>query len=334
MGVGVWRGCAWMILVGATARGAIAQELPCRLDGRLLPAARAVSAEVRSDALTLRALTEAASMRAPEVLSWRAVGGDPALRAERLREWIASRAPAENSPRCAVVVDGEVTAAALVPRLAEVQSEPRGERAVWRVALPYGASSPQLVIAPDRARIRRVDLDAEGGAVGAIEGPASVQVVLERGGDPQVWARWRVGTQDEERVPSVEDDVQVRREVNLLRRRAEVASLRADPFAAAIARERAMAMAGLRRVAHRVNGIDPVESLARAGLRAGAVVELVGRAPTLAGAYAAIVTSPTHRERLEEPTVDAIGVGTARADDQVYLVVLLLAGPSLGGTGR
>lgn len=338
MAVGASRVCAWILLSAWTLhrpRDARADELPCRLDGRLLPAARAASLDAPPDATTLRALTEAAAMRAPEVLSWRASGGDVGDREARLRAWVASRAPASGSPRCAVVIDGEVTAAALVPRLAEVVDEPaEGGRSAWRAALPAGAVSPQLVVAPDQGRIARVAVDAEGRARAEVEGGATVQLVLERGGDPQVWARWRVGAGAPERVPRVEDDVHVRREVNLLRARAGVSPLRADLFAASIARDRARVMARTRRVAHVIEGGDPVETLARAGLRAGTVVELVGRAPTLAGAFAAIFTSPTHRERLEEPSVDALGIGTARADAQVYLVVILVSRPSLGGALR
>ncbi|MEZ4392377.1 MAG: CAP domain-containing protein [Polyangiales bacterium] len=338
MAVGASRVCAWILLSASALQrpgAARADELPCRLDGRLLPAARAASLDAAPDATALRALTEAAHMRAPEVLSWRASGGDVAARDARLRAWITSRAPSPGSPRCAVVIDGEVTAAALVPRLAEVVDEPaEGGRSVWRAALPAGAASPQLVVAPDRGRIARVAVDAEGRARVRVEGGATVQLVLERAGDPQVWARWRVGPSAQEPAPHVEDDVHVRREVNLLRARAGVSALRADPFAASIARDRAREMARSRRVAHVIEGEDPVDSLARAGLRAGTVVELVGRAPTLAGAFTAIFTSPTHRERLEEPSVDALGVGTARADAQVYLVVILLSRPSLGGALR
>lgn len=338
MAVGASRVCAWILLSASALYrpgAAWADELPCRLDGRLLPAARAASLDVAPDATALRALTEGAAMRAPEVLSWRASGGDVTARDARLRDWIASRAPSSGSPRCAVVIDGEVTAAALVPRLAEVVDEAaEGGRSVWRAALPAGAASPQLVVAPDRGRIVRVGVDVEGRARAVVEGGATVQLVLERGGDPQVWARWRVGADAQERVPAVEDDVHVRREVNLLRARAGVSALRVDLFAASVARDRARVMARTRRVAHVIEGGDPVETLARAGLRTGTVVELVGRAPTLAGAFAAIFTSPTHRERLEEPSVDAIGIGTARADAQVYLVVILASGPSLGEAMR
>jgi hypothetical protein len=43
----------------------------------------------------------------------------------------------------------------------------------------------------------------------------------------------------------------------------------------------------------------------------------------------ALLASPAHRERLEENGARVVGVGAARADGQVYLVVLLTDGAAL-----
>jgi hypothetical protein len=66
-----------------------------------------------------------------------------------------------------------------------------------------------------------------------------------------------------------------------------------------------------------------------AQVQAGIVVEVVGRGPTLGDALGALLASPAHRERLEENGARVVGVGAARADGQVYLVVLLTDGAAL-----
>ncbi|MFO0628174.1 MAG: hypothetical protein U0325_21555 [Polyangiales bacterium] len=302
---------------------AAAQDLPCRLDGRLLPAARAAMETPPPTAATVRALTEGASMRAPEVLTWRAEGGDAALRRARLHAWIRSRAP-DGVPRCAVVHGDAQTAAALVPRLAELQIT--ADPARWCVALPAEASTPQLVVAPDDGPIRRVDLGADGCAPAPVLTAATLQVTLVRAGDPQVWARWRVGPPAAWEHPAVADDLGVRRAVNDLRARARRGALRPDPLAAMLAGRRAQTLAASRRVAHVIDDEGPLNVWRDAQVQAGFVAEVVARGPTLRDALGALLTSPAHRERLEEAGARVIGVGAARADGQVYLVVLLTDG--------
>lgn len=306
-----------------------AQDLPCRLDGRLLPAARAALLAPPPPAATVRTLTEDASLRAPEVLTWRADGGDASARLEGLRRWIETRAPRTVS-RCAVVADPQRTAAALVPRLAEVIDEPAsGLARRWRVALPAGATTPQLVVAPDDGPISRRDIDAAGGVSATLAGGATLQVVLSMDGDPQVWARWREGPADPRSAPQVEDAMGVHRAVEGVRRRAGCAGLRPDPLAAMLAARRARVQAETRRLAHVVEGQGPVEALAQSSVRAGVLAEVMGRGPTLSDALGAVLGSPSHREQLEAAELRAIGVGTAAAEGQVYLVILMTDGTAL-----
>lgn len=318
----------WGVVVAFTlvARGVLAQDLPCRLDGRLLPAARAAMSSPPPAAAAVRALTEGASMRAPEVLTWRADGGDAETRLARLRAWITSRAP-DASPRCAVVHGEAQTAAALVPRLVELQV--MTDPARWCVALPAGANAPQLVIAPDDGPISRVDLGGDGCVAAPEVTAGTVQVTLVRGGDPQVWARWRVGPPAAWEHPVVGDEIGVRRAVMALRARAGRGSLRPDPLAAMLASRRAATLAASRRVAHVVDDQGPLAVWTDAHVQAGIVVEVVGRGPTLSDALGALLASPAHRERLEEAGARVLGVGAARADGQVYLVVLLTDGAAL-----
>ncbi len=308
------------------ARGVGAQDLPCRLDGRLLPAARAAMQVPPPSAATIRELTEGASMRAPEVLTWRADGGDADTRLARLRAWISSRAP-DASPRCAVVHGEAQTAAALVPRLAELQVTAPPAR--WCVALPAGASTPQLVVAPDDGAISRVDLGSDGCVAAPELTAGTLQITLFRQGDPQVWARWRVGPPAAWENPAVGDEIGVRQAVNALRARAGRGALRPDPLAAMLASRRASTLAAARRVAHVVDDQGPLAVWTAAQVQAGIVVEVVGRGPTLRDALGALLTSPAHRERLEEVGARVMGVGAARAEGQVYLVVLLTDGAAL-----
>lgn len=310
-----------------------AEAPPCRLDGRLLPAARAVlDARLPVDAEALRAMTEGASLRAPEVLSWRAEGGDPALREARMHAWIRSRAPAGEGARCAVVTDGARAAVALVPRAAEVIDLPAREGARgWQVALPAGASDAALLVARGDAAVERVAIDAEGRAAARVEGAATMQVVLSREGDVGVWARWSIGPGAEGATEPVRSPRDVVRAINALRARASVAALRADPLLASVASAFAARLASSRQVAHRVDGLDATGRMARAGLRADVVAEDVSRSPTLDGAWVALTRSPSHRANLVEARVDAVGVGLAEADGQVYLVVLMASRPGLVG---
>lgn len=310
-----------------------AEAPPCRLDGRLLPAARAVlDAEFPVDAEALRAMTEGASLRAPEVLSWRAEGGDPALREARMHAWIRSRAPVGEGARCAVVTDGARAAVALVPRAVEVVDLPPREGArAWQVALPAGASDAALLIARGDAAVERVTLDGEGRASARVEGAATMQVVLSRAGDVAVWARWSTGAAAEAATEPVRSPRDVVHAINTLRARASVAALRADPLLASVATSFAARLASSRRVAHAVDGLDATGRMARAGLRADVVAEDVSRSPTLDGAWVALTRSPSHRANLVEARVDAVGVGLAEADGQIYLVVLMASRPGLVG---
>ncbi len=130
------------------------------------------------------------------------------------------------------------------------------------------------------------------------------------------------------------DEIGVRAAINGLRRRARVDSLRPDPLAASMATQRARGLADARRVAHVIDTEGPVEALQRAQVRAGVIVEVIARGPTLSDAGGALLSSPTHRARLEEPSPRVIGVGSARADGQVYVVALLTDGTSLTAGAR
>jgi uncharacterized protein YkwD len=301
----------------------------------LIPAARALLREGPApDADALRAATEAASLRAPEVLAWRADGGDAASQEARLWAWVRSRAPSPETPRCAVLREGVRLVAALVPRASEVTDlAPEGGMHAWRVALPVGATEPAVLIALDDGPVQRVAIDAEGRAAARVPSDATLQVVLSRGGDPQVWARWRVGAGRAAEETSVQQPEEVLRAVNALRARVGFASLRQDPLLALVARGYADELAAARRLAHVIDGVDPAARLAQAGLRADVVAEDIARAPTLDGAWRSLLGSPAHRGNLVEARVDAAGVGVARADGQVYLVVLLASRAGLVGAG-
>lgn len=315
-----------MVIGSAPVR---AQEFGCRSDGRLLPAARAVLGDARVSAETLRALTEAASLRAPDVLSWRAEGGDPELRLAQLRAWVASRSLASESPRCAVVSTGGSMAMALVPRAAEVIALPAepGHRA-WLVALPSAAENPVLLAAPDHGPVVRHPINAEGIAGLRIEGAATMQVVLVRAGEPQVWARWREGTPRAESVVPMSSAADVLHAVNAMRVHEGRTVLRGDPLLVRAAEGYAVTLAQARRVAHTVDG-DPSGRLARMGIRADVVGEVIARAPTLVGAFDALHASPSHREVLLDTRIDAMGTAIAVAEGQRYLVVMVAARPAI-----
>lgn len=327
------RALAAALSLGLVAKSAAAQEVPCRLDGRLLPAARAILASSGPvDAEALRAMTEDAGLRAPEVLSWRAEGGDPARRDEAMRAWVRSRAPEAEGARCVALRDALRAAVALVPRVAEVldRDAPEGVRA-WQVLLPAGATDAAVLVAQGDGAALRVPIDAEGRASAQVAGDATLQVVLTRAGDVAAWARWRVGARTPEAAEDVRSSREVMRAINVLRARASVSPLRADPLLAAVAGAYAAELAARRQVAHVVEGVDARGRMARAGLRAEVVAEDVARAPTLDGAWRALTRSPAHRTNLIEARVDAVGVGVAGADGQVYLVVLMASRPGLTG---
>ena len=152
--------------------------------------------------------------------------------------------------------------------------------------------------------------------------PVLVQVVATGPDGPRPVAEQRVG--EGPPVAVVRSDEPVATRVDRLRESAEVGPLRRNQLLARVAERHARAICRDGRVSHLTGGADPVERLAREGIRARHVGETAARSRDLDTAYAATLRSPSHRAALVDRRFTDIGVGSAEGH---CLVVLLAAWP-------
>ncbi|MCA9608746.1 MAG: CAP domain-containing protein, partial [Myxococcales bacterium] len=144
-------------------------------------------------------------------------------------------------------------------------------------------------------------------------GPEGPRPVAERAPPPAPAAPTTV-------VPR--SDEPVARRIDRLREAGGVRTLRPNRLLDRVAARHAAGVCRSGRVAHLGEGGDPVERLAREGIRARHVGETVARAEDLEAAYAAMLRSPSHRAALSDARMTDVGVGRANGR---CLVVLLAA---------
>lgn len=113
-----------------------------------------------------------------------------------------------------------------------------------------------------------------------------------------------------------------------LREDAGVGVLRQNRLLGLIAERHAQRVCDRGVVSHLAPDGDPEERLAREGIRARHVGEVISRATNLSRAYGALLDSPSHRSALLDERFTDLGIGQARDDsDQLCLVILLAAWP-------
>ncbi|MBX3269350.1 MAG: hypothetical protein KF729_03765 [Sandaracinaceae bacterium] len=282
------------------------------------PALTAAAAEaLASGAEDLIALARAAGSTLPTVRGLRASEGDDA-RVRRFVEALAARAGAPiecgeaSSEGRRLVLAG--------PRAATLEVE--ADRV--RVELAEGWSAPRLYVRDGEGNTYETAVERGHAALPSdLVRPLAIQIVATGPGGPRPVAEHR-GLEDapDRAVPDSDEPIPVR--LRRLRVSAGVSELRPNRLLERVAARHAAEVCREGRVAHVGEGGDPVERLARAGVRARHVGEAVARASDLAGAYAAMLRSPSHRAALTDRRMTDVGVAGARGR---CLVVLLAAWP-------
>lgn len=328
---------------GDAVQDAIARD--CPLDARLDAVARAaLEHHDPLDPAMLHAAAETQGLFVPNVRAWIARGQED-LVSRLASQWLARQRTHPAWSRCATARAGEVWAVVMVPRLAEIVG-PRGlvtpgTHARYAIALPTGATHAALfVLRPDGAIVRT---QPDTGVMLDREGTYTLQVIADTAYGPLPFATWHVTvgnpaphgssqfeTNSETNSETISDPRQILVGINRQRQAMGIPPLRPDPLLTSVATEYARQIAQRGLVAHSLTpGDSPAARLRSAWIVADRVAENVARAPTLAAANARLNQSPSHRANRLDPAIDAVGIGIAPANGQVYLVELFAARPRL-----
>jgi len=299
----------------------------CRPDGRLLPAARAALDREAPDADALRARTEAAGMFAPAVHTLVLPSATPealAAAIERVRHPTLL-------PRCALATDGSRVALALAPRVVEVLSERSHGVLTVRAALPWFVSDARLAVTDASGAVSVFAFDAAASvSLPSTLSPATLQVVATLGDGPIPLATWHPAPSRPSARDALTDARDLLRAINRERALSGAPALRGDPLLDRVAAAHARNLAAREVIAHRPTPDDgPIERLERAQLRAERVAENLARAQTLTDAHARWMASPSHRANALDPALDALGIGVAARDGELYVVALFATHPAL-----
>lgn len=299
----------------------------CRPDGRLLPAARAALDPTAPTDDAQRARTEAAGMFAPTVQTVVLPSADPVALAAAID---GARHPAL-LPRCALATDGRRVALALAPRVVEVLSERAHGALTIRAALPQFVSAPQLAVTDRDGAVTVFALDAAGSVTLPVAVvPATIQVIATLADGPIPLATWHPTPASPAARDVLTDARDLLGAINRERARAGAAPLRRDPLLDGVAAGHARNLAARGVIAHRPTPDDgPIERLERAHVVAERVAENLARAQTLTDAHARWMGSPSHRANVLDPALDALGVGVAARDGELYVVELFATHPTL-----
>jgi uncharacterized protein YkwD len=153
--------------------------------------------------------------------------------------------------------------------------------------------------------------------------PLSLQLVASRPEGPRPVAERMVGSAPVD--VALSEGTSLEAAIGMLRDQAEVAPLRTSHLLDELAETHAEAVCREGRVAHVLDAGDAEDRLARAGVIARHVGEVVARGRDEAAAWHALATSPSHRGALLDRRFTDAGVGRASDDEGRHCVVVLLA---------
>lgn len=154
--------------------------------------------------------------------------------------------------------------------------------------------------------------------------PIRVQLVATGPSGPRPVAERLLTADDAPPTEVARSDRPIGERLTALRR----SELRGNRLLGRVASAHAEEVCRAGRVSHLAPTGDPRERLARAGLRARHVGEVVARAEDADRAYAAFLRSPSHRAALADRRFTDVGIGQAEdTDGRTCLVVLLAAWP-------
>jgi hypothetical protein len=316
----MWR---MLVLLALAPSAALAQEPACTRDEALDRAAAELlsqGAEPSSSDLIDAARRAGSDVPAIDALVIR--DSDPRRR-ERFLTRVAERRAAPLA--CGEARDADLWLVLAAPRAGALELV--GDRAL-RIVIDPAWREARLYAQDSRGEIwqRAVQASDRISLPGELSAPIRVQLLARGESGPQPIAERVLGEGPPRVVPSTDEPIEVR--VGRLREGAGVGPLRHNRLLARTAREYAERICREGRVVHVQGGADPVERLAREGIRARHVGEVAGRSGDRDAAYAAILRSPSHRAALIDRRFTDAGVGEANdARDRTCLVVLLAAWP-------
>ena len=203
--------------------------------------------------------------------------------------------------------------------------------AIARVRLADGWTDPHLYVRDARGQTRVAPV--VGGVAelpSDLEPPLIAQVVATGPGGPRPVAERTVGPPPTRVV--IPSDAPLPERLTRVRERAGVSPLRPNRLLTRVAVRHAQEVCRTGRVAHIGADGDPVERLAREGIRARHVGETVARSGDVDGAWAATLHSPSHRAALVDRRMTDVGVGVA--EDRCVVVIVAAWPRAVPWTGR
>jgi uncharacterized protein YkwD len=312
---------ALFIVCLSSLPGGVAHAQPCSSDPALARAAEALLAAAEPPtSATLLEVVRSAGSDAPVVDALVIADGDPARR-DRFVARVAARRRAPLA--CGEARLGERWLVLVAPRAGRLLLLPSG---ALRVELAEGWTAPRVFARDAEGVTWQDEVAGEVRLPPELVAPVDVQLVAEGPSGPRPVAELRVGEGAAVIVPDSDESLEAR--LAGLRERAGLGALRPNRLLASVAEAHAEEVCREGRVAHvSSDDADPRERLARAGLRARHVGEVIARVGDPADAYAALLRSPSHRAALTDPRFTDVGLARASAGGHACVVGLLAAWP-------
>lgn len=197
------------------------------------------------------------------------------------------------------------------------------EDGVARIRLAEGWRDPQLYVRDLRGRTRVAPFVRGVAELPPdLEPPLVAQVVATGPDGPRPVAERTIGEPPARVV--IASDAPLPERLARVRAREDAGPLRPNRLLERVAARHAQEVCRTGRVAHTGEEGDPVERLAREGIRARHVGETVARSADVDGAWRATLRSPSHRTALVDRRMTDVGFGVA---DGRCVVVIVAAWP-------
>lgn len=314
------RATLFIVCLSSLASG-VAQAQACPSDPALVRAAEAlIAAGEAPSSATLLEVVRSAGSDAPVVDALVIADGDSSRR-DRFVARVAARRRVALA--CGEARLGERWLVLVAPRAGRLVLLPSG---ALRVELAEGWTAARVFARDAEGRAWQDEAAGELTLPPDLVAPIDVQLVAEGPSGPRPVAELRVGEGVAPIVPDSDEPLATR--LAALRQRAGLGALRPNRLLAAVAEAHAEEVCREGRVAHLSSEeADPRERLARAGLRARHVGEVIARVGDPSHAFAALLRSPSHRAALTDPRFTDVGLARVRAGDRACVVGLLAAWP-------
>ncbi|MFW6050717.1 MAG: CAP domain-containing protein [Myxococcota bacterium] len=316
-------------LGGPSGRPASAAEPACRQEDELAEAATLLllrGTEPDPEAV-LQALREARS-DLPSAHALRLPGGG----GQRLGRWLRRLRERADAPLvCGEAASEGVRLVLAAPRAGRLEDVPGG----LRVHLARGFEAPRIVLRDGAGTYRR--LGSESGArvplPDSLIRPVRAQLVASGPAGPRPVAVRTIG-EDRPDDPGEPEgrpgDGPLAERLAELRALHGAGALRPNRLLGEAASDHAARVCRSGRVAHALEpGADPEARLAHHHVRARVVGEVVARATDAAGAFDALLDSPSHRLTMIDDRFTDVGEGLAQRRGRACVVLLFAAWPRL-----